>query len=479
MSYEAVVFERFGGLDLDTASDELGTDGAVDLLDVSLDRDGAVRQRDGYAKLTATARATPFDSLAPLYTTGGLKRLVAGRGGTTPGVELLDSAGLQISSQDTTAFPHYFARFGSPTTERVYLSNGTDPIRYTDGATFTSPAGMPAGRLLAVQSPDNRLVSARFQSADGGVSRLQFSAPGDPDTWLANDFLQLTPGDGEEITGMIAWREYLFVFKQTKFFVFYGNDVDRDGNTIFNYRPVDTGVGLAAPAAVCSTYEAVYFLDRSGVYGTQGGEPALVSAPLDPYFRAQNLPSEFGRPALDQSRIDEAHMTAYLDRIHLALPGNGDVWGHDPADGWWTLYGLPASALSAFRAADDAAELVFASTAVNHLMRHASDLTTDDGAAISARYRSGLYDLGMADEKTVRETLLTGSGTVGVALSRDYGALDSATSVALGPTTSRGRVRKAKRGIHFSHQLSSVSGAWTVNRIVQHIRESRPTAVQT
>src|SRR5690348_7884879 len=56
-----VPFEDFAGLDLVSAVNETGS--SPDLLNVELDRQGGVRSRDGYAKLTASAGATRYDSV--------------------------------------------------------------------------------------------------------------------------------------------------------------------------------------------------------------------------------------------------------------------------------------------------------------------------------------------------------------------------------------------------------------------------------
>jgi hypothetical protein len=46
---------------------------------------------------------------------------------------------------------------------------------------------------------------------------------------------------------VIAWSRYLFVFKESKFFRFYGTSTGAGGTPVFNYETVDTGIGLAAP----------------------------------------------------------------------------------------------------------------------------------------------------------------------------------------------------------------------------------------
>jgi hypothetical protein len=77
----------------------------------------------------------------------------------------------------------------------------------------------------------------------------------------------LGPQDGEKIQAAIVWKEFLFIFKETKFYVFSEEGQDSSGNPIFNRRAVRAGVGLASPRAVCAHHTGLYFMDRTGIYG--------------------------------------------------------------------------------------------------------------------------------------------------------------------------------------------------------------------
>jgi hypothetical protein len=109
---------------------------------------------------------------------------------------------------------------------------------------------------------DNRLAMLDWGSSSMS-SLVRFSDAGVPETFGANNYVDLTPGDGEHVNRLVAWGGDLYAFKDTKSFVFYGNSVDSSGNPVFNYRTVAVGAGLASGAAHAIAPEGIYFLDGS------------------------------------------------------------------------------------------------------------------------------------------------------------------------------------------------------------------------
>jgi hypothetical protein len=514
MAYRPFPYRGFGGgLNLRDSPDTVAEDQAIDALNVLFSTGGTVHQRSGYAQFTDAAGTNRYDSLIAFYTSAGAKQLIAGAGNR---LEAIGTDGVIDASDATpTASPHYFQRFGGPTAEHVYIANGTDTVKRWTGSAFETPAytGVtPDGKFLGLTSDDNRLVVARFNGATAGdnPSTVRFSNEGVPTTFTSTHYEDLTPGDGEEIMGVATWRDLVFVFKQTKFFVFYGNDVDDAGEPIFNYRPVDTGVGLAASRAIAVTEHGVFFLDRTGVHLTTGAEPVHVARDVEPIFHgASSVYYQGGE--LNHSAIDEVTMAYHQEKLWVAFPSgsatvNDRTLVFDPGEKWWTLYDIPAGPMAVFRPSDED-ELIFGyASGDNHLGRHydGSGYTADamtaagaGGTAITARWLGGWFDYDDPAIKTIAAAEIAGTGIATVKVYRDYSQSPSITrEVEFSPATNTydsgltydsgvlygpSRIiknkpfRRTARGVVFAVGLSNanLSRTFKVHRLVTHVREKR------
>lgn len=475
-----VFVETFGGLRLDLDPEEGGLNSAIDVLNCDFDRRGRVRSRDGFTKYTSSAADDPYTQLGTYTPIGDTTTVIAGRGAN---VDALDTDGSVLAtagggSSDTV---WSFVPFGTPTVQYTYV-NGWDPSgtaylknRWT-GSAFGSTS-IPDGRHVVVSPTDNRLAVA---SLDGDLSRIEFSDPGDPETWSASNHVDLYPGDGENITCAITWRDLIFVFKETKFFVFYGNSTDASGDPIFNYRTVNTGVSALSPTGACIAPEGVYFVHNTGVYRTSGGPPELVSSAITPLF-VGNATTYFQGESPDATKATLAYSNR---RLYMGSGAGNGMLVYDVDMNAWMYWGISVNGLTA----GPTGALWFSydgtndPTATNDVGLFSNSATDDAGTDIASRYRSGFGDFGHAGrEKTVRETELVGQGTVEFGWSRDFGAIttSSTADVTLGtaPTPGRQLHRSSQDGELLSWQASSVSGgAWVLNRLVPMLRDVRGPA---
>jgi hypothetical protein len=495
--YAVFPLEAFGGLRLADDPQDVGWAGAIDLLNVDFDRSGRVRQRDGFDNLTSAAAAGRYLSLAT-FESATTRHVLAARSGS---VDAVATSGVITGTQATglSSYRLSAAMYGGPSATVAYvaidgtnLGVGSTLIYKWNGSAWSSWAWTLTGEpsLVAVQPTDNRLVVVTTAS---GNSRVYFSDPGAPETVGSNDYVDLLPGDGQVIHAIVSWRDQVFAFKGTRFFVFYGNSTDATGGAVFNFRTIDTGIGPVGAKAVAAGRDAVYFVGRDGIYRTSGGAPQRISGLVEPLWTGATsafFASSAINPAALSSVSSEITLACLDDRLYMAFPSgssttNDRLLVHDLAAGSWTLWDLPAAAIASFRVSTRY-EPVFAYAAgANHVGRVSSSFTTDDGAAVTSRYRTGFSDLGTpGTEKVLREVLMDGAGTVRTAVAVNDGSLDTAkqTDVTLGTAlaTGNGRHRKAYRGRNFSVQFSSVSGgAWTLNRAIGHVHGERGPGVKS
>jgi hypothetical protein len=509
-----------GGLNLVNQPDEQDQTQALDLLNVSFVVRGAVKSRDGYGLLTAAPGTNRYDSLSPYYTAGGTRQLVAGAGNRLEG--LTTAGAIVASSTAPTASPHYFARYGGEAGEYVFCANGTDNLRRWDGAAFTTPSWTgtaPTGRFVAVTPWDNRLVNARrsnIGTAGDNPSSVRFSDPGLPTTWGANNYVDLNPGDGSQITGLAVWGGGLYVFKDTSIYVFTQTATDSTGQPEFIYRQVDAQVGCSSPRAITVGRDGIYFLNSRGVYRTQGYQSQLMSSIIDPFF--YGTPSDFfASDTLNQSALSACAMAWDHELLYIAAPTGGSTVNDrmlvfDPRVGWWSLYDLPAAALTSFQVSAGQSDLVFAlSSGTNDVGHHSNLFTTDNGAAITSRWRSGWFDLQYrrhfigTEQKTIRECKLWGTGTFSIGIGHDYQSAANAqffdfTGVidkwgdgtdpgdlwedgtnpddvwAVAQSLTPQLYRRAVRGTVFSVELNSTQ-PWALYRLATHLRDVRDPSV--
>jgi hypothetical protein len=423
-----VPFPDFGGLDLLTPVDE--NQGAIDLLDVTLDF-GVVRARDGYAQVHDFGGVGNFLGYIFQYPSNS-GQLIVGDGGNWYAIN--PANGAVITSQALAHSPAGITAIGTPAASRVYAGdNNTDIYRY-DGTTWTAltvaAAQRPVGQL-AVTPWDNRLVVAGTHDS---TSRVWFSNPGDPENFATTPpasagYQDLTPGDGEDIQAVAVFRNQLFVFKKSRFFVFYGTAANSIGQPIFNYRTVDTGTGAAGNAVtVCEdgVYFAGYRAGRlAGLYRTVGGEPQLVSGPLQPLFLGDSLTwatTAFGGSTGGANYWNATSLGQWRNLIVLAVQqlgtGLNRTLVYNRQAGTWTAWALPATTSFGISTSKPSSLYFGTSGKINRI---GTDLTTDAGASITTPlYRSGFIPFDWRGrtlrsgihgvEKIVRSSRVTGTG---------------------------------------------------------------------
>jgi hypothetical protein len=467
---------KFGGLQINVDPQEVGTLGAVDCLNTLVDRDGTLRTRDGTEQFASTgANTSIIGMLEVLFNASPALFVVFQDASDQTGCALWDSTGSLLGvhtfSGSTAGYTAQAVQYGTNTNSFIYFSTNANDTLYwleTTGGVLTpgSSTGANAGAAIGKTQIDNRLLIVNG-------STVRFSDAGDPTTFGALNFVSLDPGDGENIGDVVSWGNQQFVFKASKFFVFYGNSEDATGEPVFNYRPVVGQVGLGSINGAVATPEGVYFANEQGVWLTTGGQPRQVSEAISDLFAGSNLP--YTSATVKNITLNApfyARRLAVYGRLLLLFTTAGTL-ALDRDSGQWTAHDLPMLVATGF---DGNRRLLF-SDGTDSVMEMRPGLDDDDGTPIDARWRTGFVDPGSPGaESVVRELLVDGFGTVAVRVAvNDAVSLGASESLTLGtaPGVAQGRSRTAgnARGRNVSVELSG-SAPWQVSRMVVNVAGS-------
>lgn len=498
-----IPFAQYGGLVLNQPLDEVGSDKACDLLDVDWDNvAGMVRSREGAKAFTAEDAATNYDQLFAHSDS----RLLARRGATL--VPLKNADGGEVAGKEATVKEKHLSltRVGTPAASYTYIADTEETVKRYDGTDFSSPTAtvdgeagkaMPKGQFLATWiSEGNRLVVAGTP-ANGGPngaissgSHVWFSNPGDGESFESTAFVQLNPGDGERIVACCAWGGQIFVFKETRLFVFYGISPDAEGKPIFNFRTVDLGTRILPPGpktgdAAVAGGEGVYFVSNEGLWVTTSNDPSLLSDDLAPLASTRPLVGP-AAATIGALRFTDAKGLYFAENqlyIGLGEAGVTLLLKFDLQGLRWTVWKAALNAIAAWNEeeTDHRVRIFFSGSAgANKGIYFYTDAEDEDPTVVmEPRWRCGNYELESADEKTFVGAKMWGTGVVTLKVAEDYKALDAGTVFTLGeaPAIAQEQHQVGQSATLFSHEFSG-DAPWSVQRLDRYVRETRVPETQ-
>lgn len=442
MALKPYVIERFGALNVRDDPMEIGTDGAIDLLNVDFDRTGRVRARDGWVSLATASTATvTINQLIPSPV--GPRIYAAYWASPNYVFEGFDSAGssaaVRTATGSSTATTPSYANLGTGSSALTYATIWDASANYTvqriASGSIANGTGKPA--FVAVTPISNRLIEANFDAAasspsgaNGSRSTVFWSNAGDPQTFGANNFVTLRPNDGEDITSVVTWRNSTFIAKQSSLFIFEGEGTDSTGNPIFVNRRVDlpapvwrsTGLNRS-PMVACGEF-GVAISTSNGIFLTTGDTPRLISGKVQDLYSFASINGW----AFDGNPPMLAWANGRLLATYTTSSGSVRTLVYDPnLDAWmlWSNVGSTGvfvnSAAAAYSASPGTADFqkrMFFPIA-DRIKYTDPTATTDGGSAIAWSWTSGSYAPSPGRVVVLPETSVVGSGVISISLYSD------------------------------------------------------------
>ncbi|MCL6558536.1 MAG: LamG domain-containing protein, partial [Firmicutes bacterium] len=168
-----------------------------------------------------------------------------------------------LASDFTAGGQFYFGQLN----DLLAVLNGIDSPRKYDGTTLAAMGGSPPHAAYGVAHKN------RFWMAKG--SRLYFSDLLNMESWPVLNFIDIMPNDGDEITGLLVFGDYLVIAKQHSIWILLG-----ETTSTFRVRRIHSDRGCYAPRSLCIVNQMLCFISDDGIYFSDFTQPVLISERL-------------------------------------------------------------------------------------------------------------------------------------------------------------------------------------------------------
>lgn len=176
------------------------------------------------------------------------------------------------------------------------IVNGLEAPRKYDGSTLEVIGDNPPHSLY-VENHKNRLWFVRG-------SRLYFSDLLNVDSWPVLNFIDISPNDGDYITGIKQVGDYLVITKQHSTWLLSG-----EGVNTFAVRRVHPNKGAYASRSLTMVNDTLCFVSDDGVYFSDLVQTVIISERLRTFWRT-----------LNSRRFDQAVCWHTDHKLYIAVP---------------------------------------------------------------------------------------------------------------------------------------------------------------
>lgn len=326
-----------GGLNTQAAPYLLQGNQCREALNVHTSLSGDIEKRNGFVTLSGSSltgspvEATGVHTLFPANTTTKSLLGVATTSGKDRIFKLTTAGTATVLKKELTANTRwYFAQADVNAGEGpIFGLNGVDtPVRWNGSDSEVHEWKATTGEVPK-KAKYLTYFSERLWCAEG--ARLWFSgitgSSPDPMNWGAENFVDLEPNDGQEITGIGIAGSFLVVFKPRKTYQIY------DPVSAAN-RQISNQIGCIAPRSIVQTPVGLLFLSEDqGICKTDGQTITPFSDPIKPQIT--EVLSTPAAAALAAGTVDERR---YYLSVSLNGTRNDHTLEYDMVAGSWWLH---------------------------------------------------------------------------------------------------------------------------------------------
>ena len=208
--------------------------------------------------------------------------------------------------------------------------------------------------------------------------------------WGSYRSISLNADDGDVVTAIIPFRDYVKVYKNySQYIVYPGAELE------YERRWTVDGVGCIAPHTAIAHENGIFYLSHKGliresgsVYRDRGSDYGIVSLPINNLLMDR-----------DRDELSEAIGFVYDNKYRLSLPDANTTFVYDLITGGWAIYDYAFKQAALYDTTTENAfvtapsgDMVFITGEDDQLYK-ADTTDTDNGTTITTHWRSAPFCL--------------------------------------------------------------------------------------
>lgn len=271
----------------------------------------------------------------------------------------------------------------------LIITNMLDPPKKWNGTDAVEELGGTPPHAQYVAIHHNYVFMARTLA---NPNRLYFSEVLNFDSWPVLNFIDVSPNDGDWITGLMPYDDYLIIAKNRSIWLLMGT-----GPSDFEVRRIHDGVGCVAPRSLTKMAQSFVFASSEGYYMSDLSQEVLLSERLKETWRG-----------LNQRRLNQIAAIYYDHKLRIDVPN-----GSSTINNLRIVYDTIQKALSLEEFSDHAScyakfteaghEILLYGHSTEGQVSRADYGTTDDGEPLAMAWGTKYFNFGSsAIEKKLR-----------------------------------------------------------------------------
>jgi hypothetical protein len=374
----------------------------ADLLNIQFDEGGVARKRMGFTSFAGT--------LTSAHGLGALKTSSVNNLVTIDNTTFKYYAGSAWAAVSTISFTANLETSFTQARSKVYIWNGTDGGAEWDGTTLARPGTMPSAKFSVFYNGyhvagGTGTQTARLYFSDvsnastftssGTFSGYTWDSTNVPGATVFNtsgaQFIDISPGDGEKITGLGIFSDTLIVFKENSV---YQLSLTFSGSTMTpSVLPITKSTGCVASRSIVNVENDLYFLSREGVrvLGNQANyfnsiRTSIISRNIDPTIQS-----------IKSDSYDKSTAVYFNKEYILNVPdSSGNITVtlsyHREFQAWSIWSNINADSMIKYIDSNNNQRLIFNTETGTQMYEFTPGVYTDNGVAITSYLLSKVFD---------------------------------------------------------------------------------------